>query len=86
LLSVRDRGPGIDESTASDLFRPFFSTKTPGAGLGLGLSISLDLAQRHGGTLEAADHSEGGAVFRLWLPAVETAADDRGEVPIEDRG
>jgi C4-dicarboxylate-specific signal transduction histidine kinase len=74
-LSVRDRGPGIDESTASRLFEPFFTTKAPGAGLGLGLNLSLDLAHRHGGTLEAANHPEGGAVFRLWLPALEAEAD-----------
>ncbi len=67
-LSVRDCGPGIPEDCLSHVFDPFFTTKGLGEGTGLGLSLSFDLARRHGGTLEAANHPGGGAVFTLWLP------------------
>jgi len=70
-IAVRDRGPGIREEDLPHLFEPFFTTKPPGQGTGLGLSLSRDLALQHGGRLEATSHPDGGAVFRLWLPAAE---------------
>ena len=50
------------------LFDPFFTTKPVGQGTGLGLSISYGIVERHGGKLDAANGSEGGAVFTLVLP------------------
>ncbi|KHF25653.1 sensor histidine kinase [Solemya velum gill symbiont] len=67
-LSVRDNGPGIDTEVIPNLFEPFFTTKSVGKGLGLGLSISYRLAKEMGGTLEARNHEDGGAVFTLTLP------------------
>jgi signal transduction histidine kinase len=73
VLSVRDSGPGIPDDCLPHLFDPFFTTKAPGEGTGLGLSLSFDLARRHGGTLEAANRPDGGAVFTLWLPCAPEA-------------
>lgn len=66
-VRVRDHGPGIAAEHLPHVFDPFFTTRAPEAS-GLGLSLSYDLARQHGGRLEAANHSEGGAVFTLWLP------------------
>lgn len=66
-LVVRDHGPGIPAELMPRLFDPFVSTK-PG-GLGLGLAISRGIAERFRGELTAENHPEGGAVFRLTLPA-----------------
>ncbi len=68
-LSVRDNGPGIDTDIIPNLFEPFFTTKATGKGLGLGLSISYRLAREMGGSLDATNHEDGGAVFTLTLPA-----------------
>ena len=70
-LTVRDRGPGISPEHLPRLFEPFFTTKPIGKGTGLGLAISYGLVERHGGTLTAANHPDGGAVFTLRLPAAE---------------
>lgn len=67
-ITVRDSGSGIADEALDKLFQPFFSTKeeTQG-GLGLGLSISYGIVESFGGTLEAANHPDGGAIFTLWL-------------------
>jgi signal transduction histidine kinase len=68
-VTVRDHGPGFPPEILGRVFDPFFTTKDPGVGTGLGLSLSLDLARRAGGSLEAANHPDGGARMRLRLPA-----------------
>ncbi len=67
-ITVRDTGTGIAGDVFDKMFQPFFSTKeqTEG-GLGLGLSISYGIVESFGGTLSAANHPDGGAVFTLWL-------------------
>jgi C4-dicarboxylate-specific signal transduction histidine kinase len=68
-LIVADSGAGIDPDIIDRIFEPFFTTKQIGEGTGLGLSISYQLAQAHGGSLEACNLADGGAEFRLRLPA-----------------
>jgi two-component system C4-dicarboxylate transport sensor histidine kinase DctB len=69
-ISVRDRGPGIAPSVLGRIFDPFFTTKGVGRGLGLGLSITYNIVKDFGGTLEAANHPQGGAVFTVTLDEV----------------
>lgn len=69
-LTLRDNGPGIAKEHLQQVFEPFFTTKPVGQGTGLGLSISYGIVERCGGTLEAGNHPQGGAVFRLCLPEV----------------
>lgn len=66
-LTVRDTGPGLDNDSVDHIFDPFYTTKPPGKGLGLGLSISFNIVSDFGGTLSAANHPEGGAVFTVAL-------------------
>jgi two-component system C4-dicarboxylate transport sensor histidine kinase DctB len=69
VVTLRDGGPGLSGEAKSHLFEPFFTTKASGDGLGLGLAISSGIVHDFGGTLTGSDHPEGGAVFRLDLPA-----------------
>ncbi|HEU4620192.1 MAG TPA: PAS domain S-box protein [Gammaproteobacteria bacterium] len=66
-VTVTDHGPGVSKSLGQNIFHPFITTKS--SGLGVGLAISRTIAQAFGGTLDYADHPEGGAVFSLELPA-----------------
>ena len=68
VLSVRDRGVGIDESVRERIFEPFFTTK--GAGTGLGLSIVHSIVQQHGGELEVQSIRDGGTMFVVRLPSI----------------
>ncbi|NUB09452.1 sensor histidine kinase [Azospirillum sp. Vi22] len=67
VLTVRDSGPGIAEADLPRMFVPFFTTKEAGDGLGLGLSISHGIVEDFGGSLTAANHPEGGALFTIRL-------------------
>jgi two-component system NtrC family sensor kinase len=67
IIDVSDTGPGIPEDKSSQLFKPFFTTKSQGTGLGL--VLSRNLALKMGGNLEYLGNNSGkGAHFRLSLP------------------
>lgn len=71
-LTVTDNGPGLGDLDIADLREPFFSTKPSGQGMGLGLAISGQIVNEMGGTLEAANAPQGGAVFTVTLPKDHT--------------
>jgi PAS domain S-box-containing protein len=68
-ISFHDDGPGIPKENLSSIFDPFYTTKRPGRGTGLGLSICKSVMKEHNGSVEAANASDGGAVFTVTLPA-----------------
>jgi C4-dicarboxylate-specific signal transduction histidine kinase len=69
IITIADNGPGIPVDVLSRLFEPFFTTKPVGDGLGLGLAISGSIATAFGGTLQASNRADAGAVFTLRLRA-----------------
>jgi signal transduction histidine kinase len=71
LFTVEDDGPGLTPQVQQHLFEPFFTTRAEGTGLGL--PVVLHVALAHGGWVEAANRSEGGARFTLWVPDKEEA-------------
>ncbi|MGL6159889.1 sensor histidine kinase [Microbulbifer sp.] len=72
IIEFHDSGPGIMESNLKRIFEPFFTTKSEDRGLGLGLSISYQIIESMQGELSARNHPDGGAVFRIQLPAAKT--------------
>ena len=67
LLTVADTGNGIDPDVLPRIFEPFVTSKE--SGTGLGLAISHDIIRQHGGTISAGNNPQGGAIFKVWLPA-----------------
>jgi two-component system OmpR family sensor kinase len=77
VLEVRDHGPGLPSEAGDRVFDRFWRTeggrsRGPG-GSGLGLAIVKAIVQGHHGEVHATNAAEGGAVFRVTLPAVTTA-------------
>ncbi|RJO66687.1 MAG: sensor histidine kinase [Myxococcales bacterium] len=68
-VAIRDQGPGVPEELREKIFNPFFSTKE--SGIGLGLSIASRIVDEHNGFIEVESAEDGGAVFRVLLPANE---------------
>ena len=71
VILFSDTGPGIKEPHR--VFDPFYTTKPVGKGTGLGLSICFGIVQEHSGKILCYNRQEGGAVFRVELPAVLAA-------------
>ena len=71
VILFSDTGPGIKEPHR--VFDPFYTTKPVGKGTGLGLSICFGIVQEHNGKILCYNRQEGGAVFRVELPAVLAA-------------
>ncbi len=69
-LEVRDSGDGIPDDLFPRLFDPFVTTKRAGEGTGLGLAIAKQIAVEHGGNISALNAADGGAVFKVVLPAL----------------
>lgn len=87
-VSVRDWGSGIAPKHLREIFNPFFTTKERGKGTGLGLSISLEIARRHGGTIEVESAPGEGSTFTLLLPlrSEEAVCGAGGESSVSDPG
>ncbi len=68
VILFSDSGPGLKDPQR--VFDPFYTTKPVGKGTGLGLSICFGIVQEHGGKILSYNRQEGGAVFRVELPAV----------------
>ncbi|PYR90340.1 MAG: hypothetical protein DMF84_20710 [Acidobacteria bacterium] len=65
-VSVIDNGPGINETIAPRMFRPFVTTKARGTGLGLALVQKIIVT--HNGRVAAQPETGGGARFVVTLP------------------
>ena len=70
VLSVLDRGAGIDPAELDMLFNPFIrgDRARGGKGTGLGLAIVKRIAALHGGSVELRNRSGGGMEARVCLP------------------
>ncbi|MGH3507786.1 MAG: sensor histidine kinase, partial [Nocardioidaceae bacterium] len=74
-LIVEDNGSGINPTDLPMIFERFYRAEDARTmpGSGLGLAIVRQAAERHGGSVSAANRPEGGAVLTLRLPGAVTA-------------
>jgi two-component system NtrC family sensor kinase len=72
VLEFSDNGPGMEQPDR--VFDPFYTTRPIGQGTGLGLSVCYGIIQEHNGKISCVNRPEGGATFRIELPAVADTA------------
>ena len=67
-IEVSDNGVGVPENIKTNIFLPFFTTKTLGKGTGLGLSISLGIIKEMNGFIELESEEMKGTTLRVKIP------------------
>jgi two-component system sensor histidine kinase KdpD len=69
-IEVADQGPGVPEADRARLFERFYQAHVEGfrGGMGIGLYLAREIAERHGGRIEARFPSHGGSRFVIVLP------------------
>ena len=76
-LYVRDRGRGMSPDLIEHIFDPYYTGEQLGHGLGLATALGIVKAAR--GAIRVESTEGEGSRFEIWLPVLETAADDSGE-------
>lgn len=66
VIKIEDTGGGISKEDLSQIFDPFFSTRTDGTGLGL--SITQGLISNHKGIIQIKSKLGSGTIVRIDLP------------------
>jgi signal transduction histidine kinase len=68
LLTVTDRGIGMEEETVRRVFDPFFTTKEAGSAAGLGLTSAYGIIKGHGGYIDVESMKGQGTTVSIYLP------------------
>ncbi len=79
-LTVQDHGPGIAPADLPHIFDRFYRARSARAvpGSGLGLSIVRQVAESHGGTVQAESAPGQGTLIRLRLPVAARPPEQAG--------
>jgi len=72
-IKVSDTGAGMDETTLSQIFVPYFTTKKRGHGTGLGMPMVQKFVTRHEGAITVESLEGKGTTFRIYLPIISDA-------------
>jgi signal transduction histidine kinase len=85
VLEVSDDGPGVPQADRARVFERFVRLDDARAradgGSGLGLAIVAEVVAAHGGTVEVTDGPDGGALFRVRMPAAAAPDAQPEEAP-----
>jgi len=76
VVSVADRGIGIDPSEQALIFERFYRSRSHGEGMpgtGMGLPISRSIVEAHGGHIDITSKPGQGSVFSFTIPAIPSS-------------
>ncbi len=83
IISISDRGRGMDSATLERIFEPFFTTRPDGNGLGL--ATVREIVLEYGGAIEVKSVVGAGTRFDVWLPSASSREPAAAEPPPRTR-
>ncbi|MDA0822383.1 MAG: ATP-binding protein [Proteobacteria bacterium] len=76
VVVVEDCGPGVPEAQIEEIFKPFvrgdYARNRASGGYGIGLAIAHAAVRKHGGTITAANRTNGGFCVKISLPILKS--------------
>ncbi|HDL89366.1 MAG TPA: PAS domain-containing protein [Thermodesulforhabdus norvegica] len=79
-IDVIDTGVGIPKEIISQIFEPFYSTKSKDKGVGLGLSVVYGIIKEHRGSIYVVSQVGKGSDFIVRLPCQEHSEREEGNL------
>ncbi|WP_462163347.1 sensor histidine kinase [Pseudoalteromonas xiamenensis] len=70
LIGVSDNGVGMDETTRTKIFEPFYTTKDIGKGTGMGMAIVYGFIEEHNGIIHVESKLGQGTSITVSLPII----------------
>lgn len=74
LITITDRGSGMDPEVLARIGEPFYTTKAPGRGMGLGMFLARAVVEGVGGALQIESVLGRGTTVSVTLPRSPVAA------------
>ena len=74
VITITDRGSGMDADVLSRIGEPFYTTKAPGRGMGLGMFLARAVVEGVGGTLHIESAIGRGTTVKVTLPQSPVAS------------
>lgn len=75
VVTVADRGIGMDRETIGSIFKPYFRAQPAFRGTGIGLSLVKHAIDAHNGSITVESKIGAGSVFTIRLPILEDRHD-----------